>query len=162
LNIYNYKGGIDAFKIILKTEGLRGIYRAYGATVCSFGPFSALYFMFYEKFKYWAVGPQKEISFWPSLLCSAAAGSISSVITNPLDMAKVRMQCVRASQNSEVKLFKYKNMFHGIWLILNNEGFLALFQGSLARILFHTPNVAIIMSTTESIRAFLEKSMKDK
>ena len=32
----------------MKTEGARGLYRAYGATVMSFGPFSALYFMFYE------------------------------------------------------------------------------------------------------------------
>ena len=30
---------------------MRGIYKAYGATVMSFGPFSALYFMFYEYFK---------------------------------------------------------------------------------------------------------------
>ena len=27
------------------------MYRAYGATVASFGPFSAFYFMFYEYFK---------------------------------------------------------------------------------------------------------------
>jgi hypothetical protein len=30
---------------------VRGLYRAYGATVMSFGPFSALYFLFYEKMK---------------------------------------------------------------------------------------------------------------
>ena len=31
------------------------MYRAYGATVMSFGPFSALYFLFYEKLKEKAV-----------------------------------------------------------------------------------------------------------
>jgi hypothetical protein len=35
----------------MKTEGAGGLYRAYGATVASFGPFSAFYFMFYEQFK---------------------------------------------------------------------------------------------------------------
>ena len=30
---------------------MRGLYRAYGATVLSFGPFSAFYFLFYETFK---------------------------------------------------------------------------------------------------------------
>lgn len=35
----------------MKMEGLRGLYKAYGATVLSFGPFSGLYFMFYEKIK---------------------------------------------------------------------------------------------------------------
>lgn len=45
----NYKGNIDAFRTIFKEEGLRGIYKGYGATLLSFGPYSALYFLFYEK-----------------------------------------------------------------------------------------------------------------
>ena len=32
-------------------EGIRGLYKAYGATVLSYGPFSAFYFFFYETFK---------------------------------------------------------------------------------------------------------------
>lgn len=48
---YAYRSDVDAFRQIMKSEGLRGIYRAYGATVASFGPFSAFYFMFYEYFK---------------------------------------------------------------------------------------------------------------
>ena len=51
MNSYKYLGDVDAFRQILKTEGLRGLYRAYGATVGSFGPFSALYLMFYEQIK---------------------------------------------------------------------------------------------------------------
>lgn len=162
LNIYNYKGGADAFKIIMRTEGIRGIYKAYGATVASFGPFSALYFALYEKFKFMTVGEQKEIGFWPSLLCAGIAGSIASVVTNPLDMAKVRMQVVRASASSGAQIFQYKNMFHGIYLIWKHEGFKALFQGSFARCLFHTPNTAIIMGTVETIRAHLEKIYDSK
>ena len=51
MHSYQYKGDVDAFKQIMKTEGMMGLYRAYGATVASFGPFSAFYFMFYEHFK---------------------------------------------------------------------------------------------------------------
>jgi hypothetical protein len=51
LNKYYYKNDIDAIKQIKNTEGLRGLYRAYGATVMSFGPFSAFYFLFYENLK---------------------------------------------------------------------------------------------------------------
>jgi hypothetical protein len=50
-----YKNDLDAIRQILKTEGAWGLYRAYGATVMSFGPFSALYFLFYEKLKEKAV-----------------------------------------------------------------------------------------------------------
>ena len=55
MGTFKYRNDIDAIRQILKTEGARGLYRAYGATVMSFGPFSALYFLFYEKFKERAV-----------------------------------------------------------------------------------------------------------
>jgi Mitochondrial carrier protein len=51
LKAFTYKSDLDAIKQIKSTEGARGLYRAYFATVLSFGPFSALYFMFYEKAK---------------------------------------------------------------------------------------------------------------
>lgn len=51
LKIFDYKNTLDAISKIIKSEGVVGLYRAYGATIASFGPFSAFYFMFYEKFK---------------------------------------------------------------------------------------------------------------
>jgi hypothetical protein len=51
LNTYWYANARDAFRQILAKEGIRGLYRAYGATLAFFGPFSALYFTFYEHSK---------------------------------------------------------------------------------------------------------------
>ena len=51
LGKYHYESDLDAIRQIRKTEGIRGLYRAYFATVLSFGPFSALYFLFYENLK---------------------------------------------------------------------------------------------------------------
>ena len=51
LKTFSYSSDIDAIRQISKIEGIRGLYKAYGATVLSFGPFSALYFMFYEHIK---------------------------------------------------------------------------------------------------------------
>lgn len=50
---FTYKSDRDAIRQTIKSEGIRGLYRGYGATVFSFGPFSGLYFMFYEKIKLW-------------------------------------------------------------------------------------------------------------
>lgn len=38
-----YRGSWDALRTIARTEGLRGLYRGYGATLFSYGPFSAMY-----------------------------------------------------------------------------------------------------------------------
>lgn len=111
---YEYRSDFHAFREILKTEGAHGLYRAYGATVASFGPFSALYFMFYEYFKGYFVkndahaylsrtsasAPVKqEIGFVQAMLCGMLAGAFASTLTNPLDMAKLRMQVMRAGKS---------------------------------------------------------------
>jgi len=51
LNLYKYESDLHGLKQVIKSEGLRGLYKAYPATILSFGPFSALYFLFYEKMK---------------------------------------------------------------------------------------------------------------
>lgn len=46
-------------------------------------------------------------------------------------------------------------MFHGVYLIYKNEGPLALYKGSFARIAMFTPSTAISMGLTETIRSYL-------
>ena len=78
----------------------------------SFGPFSALYFMFYENIKGLLVendartymkkikkedkesieaAHTKDIGFFSSMFCSMIAGGSASIMTNPLDIAKLRL-----------------------------------------------------------------------
>lgn len=128
--------------------------------MASFGPFSAIYFSVYEYFKKKTVLQNKEIGLYESIFCAGIAGSIASYITNPLDIAKVRMQVVRATRNCEVSIFPYRNMMHGIFLIYKLEGVKALFQGSLSRILFHAPNTAISMALVKYVRSFLYHNLE--
>lgn len=112
-----YKGGWDALVKITKTEGPMGIYKGYGATLASFGPFSALYFMFYEQFKSLSKSyiqrnqtittstvnettttTKLPLSF--TIVSSASAGAIASFLTSPLDMAKLRLQVQRGAESS--------------------------------------------------------------
>jgi len=50
------------------------------------------------------------------MFLSATSGSFASILTNPLDMAKMRMQVQRGSAIMDAKQgnFGYRNMFHGI------------------------------------------------
>jgi uncharacterized membrane protein YgcG len=102
-----YRGTWHALATIMETEGLRGVYRGYGATLLSFGPFSAFYFLFYEKFKAWSaktVGVEKveEIPFQWTLASAAGAGALASWITNPVDLVRLRLQVQRGAEGKTV------------------------------------------------------------
>lgn len=104
-----------------------GLYRAYGATVASYGPFSAFYFMFYEKLKSNKIqnilafleNPLHP-SFMESLILSGAAGCLAGFICNPMDIVRLRMQVQRASiaTHAEAGNFGYKNLIHGLYKVV--------------------------------------------
>jgi hypothetical protein len=146
-----YKGNLDAFATILRTEGVRGVYKGYGATIASFGPFSALYFLFYEKLKrgseYLLV--TNTLPFPAILTCAATAGSLASLITNPLDMAKLRLQVERSTGS---RTFNYKNIFDGVTQIARDEGLRGMFKGAGARMAFQAPTTAIALTAFEQLK----------
>ena len=181
LKTFNYKNDLDALLTIIKQEKIRGIYKAYGATIFSFGPMSAFYFMFYEYFKGFFVrndaktyinrikkenteelkNVRLNISFYESLICSGLASSLSSFITNPLDLVKLRMQVQRADYSNDNKHAEYKNMVHGLINIGYKEGVRGLFRGSFARVLAYTPTGAITMTFMEFFKPHVRKVYED-
>lgn len=179
---YHYKSDLDALFQIVKQEKLRGIYRAYGATIFSFGPMSAFYFMFYEYFKGFFVRNDAQtyikkikkedlndntsnkqnlkklnISFLESLLCSGLASSLSSFITTPLDLVKFRMQVQRADAHYDNKTAEYRNMVQGLIRIGYTEGIKGLFRGSCARVLCFAPTGALSMTFLEFLKPKVDK-----
>ena len=157
---YRYSGSLDALRTIVRVEGVRSIYRGYGATLLSFGPMSALYFAFYERFK--AAADVQPGSFGGTLACACAAGSAASWITSPLDLAKMRMQVQRqqaasasggaAAAAAAAGEAPYRNMFDGVAKAYRAGGLRGLWRGAGARVLFHAPNQALTMAVFEACR----------
>lgn len=91
---YNYRSTLDAFRTIIRLEGLTELFSGYKATLARDLPFSALQFAFYEKeqkmAKAW-VG-HKEIGLPLEIFTGASAGGMAGVITCPLDVVKTRIQ----------------------------------------------------------------------
>jgi Mitochondrial carrier protein len=54
----------------------------------------------------------------------------------------------------------YKNMLDGVYKIARDEGVLALYRGSLARILYHMPNVAICMTCVETLKPHIQRAIE--
>jgi len=173
-----YRGNVDAILSIWRHEGLRGVYRGYGATLASFGPFSAIYFSGYEQCKdlllHWTMQQQQqqhpraspsgagtassaaaaaaappELGFLGLALCGGVAGSVATVLTNPLDLVKLRMQVQRGRSGLQ---FGYRNVWHGLATLVAQEGVGALFKGAATRCLFHIPSTAITIALVDTLR----------
>ncbi|GKY92413.1 hypothetical protein MPSEU_000211900 [Mayamaea pseudoterrestris] len=178
-NVY-YKNTVDAMKQISQTEGLRGLYRGYAATLMSFGPFSALYFVFYERCKmlareYEAHGvlswehdalhatlPTADLSFQSTLICSAGAGAAASWVTSPLDLAKLRLQVSRSQQQLQTNASPaYRGVFDCLRQAFRQGGIRGLFRGALARVLHFAPATTVTMTAYESCRSVISQMLHD-
>jgi hypothetical protein len=183
---YYYQGSWDAAKQIARHEGLRGIYKGYLATLAAYGPFSAFYFLFYEELKsrihmrddaHVQKGKgNNSLPFNWSLLASASAGAAASLITNPLDMIKLRLQIQRSveaaaigqinspsssSSTSSVSTSAASSiggLWDGLSKVFQKDGIQGLFRGALARVLFHAPSTAITMASYEVCKTYFSQS----
>jgi hypothetical protein len=162
-----YRNTADAVRQITATEGLRGVYRGYWATVASFGPFSALYFALYERLKVAAqaatgAASSDVLPFAWQLGTACTAGLGASFVTSPLDLAKLRLQVQRAGGASPAVAtsgglpFHYAGMWDALSTIARQEGWRALFRGAGARMAYHAPTTAITMALFEQCRAAAE------
>ena len=174
-NVKNgYRGSLDALKQIVRTEGVSGIYKGYAATLASFGPFSALYFVFYERFKHWTREHLAkddptvtsvdgvEIPFSYVVLTSCSAGGLASWLTSPLDMAKLRLQVQRgslANNPTGTVQFTYGGMVDCLRYAYRDGGIPGLFRGAGARVLHFAPAMTITMTCYETFRSYFARTL---
>ncbi|MES1914857.1 MAG: hypothetical protein MHM6MM_006885 [Cercozoa sp. M6MM] len=158
----HYGGSWDALRQVARIEGLRGIYRGYGATVASFGPFSACYLSFYEQSKLLCerfFGKDSLRLASVNFVCGCASGCLASAVTNPIDMAKLRIQVQRRARAQKMEEnpfgYHYRHVLHGMSEIVRQEGVAALFKGVTARMAFQGPGAGLTLCLLEQIRYLL-------
>nr|CAD1838001.1 unnamed protein product [Ananas comosus var. bracteatus] len=98
-----YRGGIDAFKKILISDGPRGLYRGFGVSILTYAPSNAVWWASYsvtQRLIWGAVGYDGANGYKPESgsvvavqgLSAAVAGGAAAAVTMPLDTIKTRMQ----------------------------------------------------------------------
>jgi hypothetical protein len=186
-----YASTADAVRQIVAGEGLRGVYRGYAANLASFGPFSALYFAFYEHAKGWARaaegggssgggggGSTQPLPLPQQMAVAAGAGSAAAFLTTPLDLVKLRLQVQRATLAAAAgtatpsapsaaaaagagAAFHYGGMADGLRRVVAAEGWRALFRGGGARVAYHAPATALSMTLFERCRHAAEGMLRE-
>ncbi|EAZ37564.1 hypothetical protein OsJ_21894 [Oryza sativa Japonica Group] len=121
-----YNNFLHAFVKILREEGPSELYRGLTPSLIGVVPYAATNYYAYDTLKklYRKTFKQEEISNIATLLIGSAAGAISSTATFPLEVARKQMQ-VGAVGGRQV----YKNVFHALYCIMENEGIGGLYKG---------------------------------
>ncbi|GLV44943.1 uncharacterized protein CBL_14485 [Carabus blaptoides fortunei] len=92
--VYSYTSVTEALKQIHKTEGFRGLSAGLLPTLFRDAPFSGLYLMFYTQTKQALPKDllQSQYAAPINFTCGIAAGILASVVTQPADVLKTKMQ----------------------------------------------------------------------
>ncbi|GLU10276.1 hypothetical protein SLE2022_270950 [Rubroshorea leprosula] len=147
-----YNGILDAFVKILRSEGPGELYRGLAPSLIGVIPYAATNYFAYDSLKktYRRVFKQEKIGNIETLLIGSLAGAISSSATFPLEVARKHMQ-VGALHGRQV----YKNVFHALSSILEQEGIQGLYKGLGPSCLKLVPAAGISFMCYEAMKRIL-------
>ncbi|XP_042513179.1 mitochondrial succinate-fumarate transporter 1 [Macadamia integrifolia] len=155
--LLKYKGPIHCARMIIREEGLFGLWAGAAPTVMRNGTNQAAMFTAKNAFDVvlWRKheGDGKVIQPWQSMVSGFMAGTVGPICTGPFDVVKTRLMAQSRSGNG----VKYKGMFHAIRTIGAEEGLLALWKGLLPRLMRIPPGQAIMWAVADQMTGFYER-----
>lgn len=175
--VNRYSGAVDALSKIVGREGIAGLFRGIGPTLATFVPHGAVQFGVYQATK--KALYSSNVGLIPkdaeekgyhrvNIISGFVAGTVAAIVTNPMDVAKTRIQTQEYSQirkfmdENKLNVFKFPKYpdvapkYYGtvrtIRLIVKEEGYRALGKGLVARIMGGAPAAAMGFFVYEIIK----------
>jgi len=147
-NLYQYRSVYSAFKSIAQKEGPRGLFSGFGPTVIRDVPYASIHVSLYENNRN-LLQKISPLSFsYINFISSVTAGILATLITQPADTLKTKMQ---------LDTLLYRNTIQSAVYILKNEGIAAFWKGVTPRLLKKSASSGISWSVYEEIRKYLIK-----
>ncbi|KAF3860503.1 hypothetical protein F7725_000758 [Dissostichus mawsoni] len=122
---------------LLRTKGVKGLYRGLGATLMRDIPFSVVYFPLFAHLHHLGRRSPEDpaVPFYWSFMSGCLAGCIAAVTVSPFDVVKTRLQSLKKGANEET----YNGVLDCIRKILRKEGPGAFLKGASCRALVIAP-----------------------
>lgn len=155
--LLKYKGPLNCARMIIREEGLLGLWAGATPTIMRNGTNQAAMFTAKNAFDgiLWRKheGDGKVLLPWQSMISGFLAGTAGPVCTGPFDVVKTRLMA-QSRSGSELK---YKGLFHAIKTIYAEEGLRALWRGLLPRLMRIPPGQAIVWAVADQVTGIYEK-----
>lgn len=154
VGVPRYNNTFHALRMIAKTEGLRGLYRGLGPTLLSNAPFSALYYLFYTRLRNKLSTGDTPPSTLVNFASSSVAAIAATLITQPADVVRTRMQlnlATAAVSSAKGAGGSTKNTLELIGYIARSQGMSGLFAGAAPRMVKRSLQTALVWTMYEEL-----------
>lgn len=157
-----YRSGLHCTARILKTEGVRGLYRGATSSFVGVAFESSLLFGIYSQTKKSLQGGVESSRPQPQVIIPSAVygGAIISFILCPSELVKCRMQ-VQGTDSLVPKSSRYRGPLDCATKTVQNEGVRGIFRGGFTTLLRESIGNAVFFTTYEYVRHYMHLQLKD-
>lgn len=141
---------IRLLRSISRTEGIPGLFRGLVPTIAANAPFSALYYLFYNRSKEWLEGAWEEgpLVNFVSGFCAAA---LATTITQPADILRTRIQLHKASPSVAGGHTDKRTARGMLSAMIQEEGLAVFTRGLVPRVAKRSLQTAVVWTIYEAL-----------
>ncbi|KAI9167348.1 mitochondrial oxaloacetate transporter [Paramyrothecium foliicola] len=129
---HHYRGPIHGVGVIVRNEGLGGIYRGIGTAYIYQILLNGCRLGFYDPMRETLAGlflkNEKAQNLFINVFCGAASGMMGAAAGSPFFLVKTRLQSYSSFRPVGTQ-HQYRNAFDGLARIFRSEGFFGLYRG---------------------------------
>lgn len=138
---------------VVKSLGLKGLYRGTLATLARDVPFSFVFFPAVSVMKATLTPANQQTPFSAVFASGVVSGAIAAAVVTPMDVIKTKLQVIPKSGDRA-----YTGMLDCYQHVLKTDGVKGLFRGVVPRVLIVSPLFAITVLVYEFQQRFWAKS----
>lgn len=166
----SYNGGIDAFRKILYSDGVKGLYRGFGISILAYAPSNAVWWASYSvanRLIWGSIGgyfrKKDENGYRPDGkavvavqgISAAMASGVSTIVTMPLDTIKTRMQVLDSEGSGCSRTPTFVQTMRNL---VKEGGFSACYRGLGPRWASMSMSAATMVTTYEFLKRLSAKN----
>ncbi|CAI0419487.1 unnamed protein product [Linum tenue] len=161
-----YTNGVDVFRQIMRTDGVRGLYRGFGLSILIYAPSNAVWWASYSAAQrtVWdgvcsylnvAYKPDSKTVMAVQGISAAMAGGASALITMPLDTIKTRLQVLEGGEEKHGPTVRqtFRNL-------VKEGGLMACYRGLGPRWASMSMSATTMITTYECLKRLSAKNQE--